>query len=237
MLEIILIIYFSKRIGQKARDKGRSANSFEFLFYSLWISGEIIGFFIGAHLTNGLLIYLYAESGAAVGAISSFLIVYNLKEELNSKELPRPFAIAENFFTTEEKQKIKLAIQDAEKDTSGEIRVHIENKCKDDVLDRAAFLFGKLKMHKTVRRNGVLFYLSVFDKKFGIIGDAGINAVTPDDFWDQIKETMQTLFRNNEFADGLILGIHMAGKALKKYFPYMENDVNELSDEISFGKK
>jgi uncharacterized membrane protein len=144
---------------------------------------------------------------------------------------------AENFFTSEEKEKITLAIQDAEKDTSGEIRVHIENTCKGDVLDRTAFIFGKLKMHKTASRNGVLFYLAVRDQKFSIIGDAGINAVTPDDFWEEIKESMLASFRKGEFADGLITGIHMAGKALKKYFPYMEDDINELSDEISFGKK
>jgi uncharacterized membrane protein len=144
---------------------------------------------------------------------------------------------AENFFTSEEKQKITKAIQDAEKDTSGEIRVHIENSCNGDVLDRTAYLFEKLQMHKTDKRNGVLIYLAVVDRKFAIIGDAGINAVTPSDFWDQIKETMLSFFRNDEFVDGLITGIHMAGKALKKFFPHLKNDKNELSDEISFGKK
>jgi uncharacterized membrane protein len=146
-------------------------------------------------------------------------------------------AKAEIFFTPEEKFNITKAIKDAEKDTSGEIRVHIENNCKVDVLDRAAQLFEILKMHKTAKRNGVLFYLAVVDRKFSIIGDAGIIAVTPDDFWDRIKESMQAMFVKGEFADGLITGIHMAGKALKEYFPYEKDDINELSDEISFGKK
>jgi uncharacterized membrane protein len=144
---------------------------------------------------------------------------------------------AKNFFTSEEKYYITKAIQDAEKDTSGEIRVHIENGCKGEVLDRAARLFEILKMHKTAKRNGVLFYLAVVDKKFSIIGDAGINAVTPDDFWDRIKESMQAMFVKGEFADGLVTGIHMAGKALKEYFPHEKDDINELSDEISYGKK
>jgi uncharacterized membrane protein len=144
---------------------------------------------------------------------------------------------AENFFTSEEKFNIKTAIMAAEKDTSGEIRVHIENNCKVDVLDRAARLFEVLKMHKTAKRNAVLFYLSVLDKKFAIIGDAGINAVTPTDFWDKIKESMMASFKKGEFENGLITGIHMAGKALKEYFPYQSDDINELSDEISFGKK
>ncbi len=144
---------------------------------------------------------------------------------------------AEKFFTEEEKHKIMMSIQDAEKDTSGEIRVHIENTCKVDVLDRTAFLFGKLKMQKTEKRNGVLFYLAVIDRKYAIIGDAGINAVTPDNFWDEIKKSMAEYFARGEFAEGLIQGIHMTGEAMKKYFPHSQDDINELSDEISFGKK
>lgn len=91
-------------------------------------------------------------------------------------------------------------------------------------------------MHKTGERNGVLFYLAVKDKKFAILGDAGINAVTPDDFWDTIKEEMLELFRENKFSEGLIKGIDLAGEKLKEHFPYQSDDVNELSDEISFGK-
>ncbi len=143
---------------------------------------------------------------------------------------------AKNFFTEEQKKQIIDAIKTAEKDTSGEIRVHIENKCPGDVLDRALFWFGKLNMHKTELRNGVLFYLAVKSRKFAIIGDEGINKVVPDDFWDKIKENMAAHFKKGEFAEGLVEGILEAGKALKKYFPYQSDDVNELSDDISFGK-
>jgi uncharacterized membrane protein len=141
------------------------------------------------------------------------------------------------FFNETEQQQIVQSIKDAEKNTSGEIRIHIESDCPGDVLDRAAFMFAKLEMHKTELRNGVLFYLSVNDKKFAILGDAGINAVTPDNFWDGIKETILAKFKNAEFANGLETGIKMAGEALKKHFPFDKNDINELSDEISFGKK
>ena len=82
---------------------------------------------------------------------------------------------ARNFFTEEEKENIKLSIKNAELDTSGEIRVHVENKCKGEVLDRAAYVFDKLKMNKTELRNGVLFYLAIKNRKFAIIGDSGIN--------------------------------------------------------------
>ena len=95
-----------------------------------------------------------------------------------------------NFFTSEQKMAITDAIKQAELNTSGEIRVHIEDKCKGDVLDRASFIFEKLKMHKTQLRNGVLFYLAVKNKKFAILGDAGINAVVPDDFWNEIKNIL-----------------------------------------------
>jgi uncharacterized membrane protein len=143
---------------------------------------------------------------------------------------------AENFFTSAEKEAIKYAIEEAEKNTSGEIRVHLENHCSEDVLDRATAVFAKLDMHKTELRNGVLFYLAIVDRKFAIIGDAGINAVVPDNFWDKTKEEVLEQFKKGDFALGLSTGIILAGEALKMHFPFQQNDLNELSDEISFGK-
>lgn len=142
----------------------------------------------------------------------------------------------ENFFSKEEKKQITDAIAEAEKNTSGEIRLHMEGHCAIDVLDRAAYVFGKLKMHETAERNGVLFYLAVHDRKFAILGDAGINQVVPVNFWDEIKVTMLALFKQGKFADGLSQGILMAGEQLKANFPFRKEDVNELSDEISFDK-
>ncbi len=144
--------------------------------------------------------------------------------------------IASKFFTPDQKQQIVAALKDAELDTSGEIRVHIENHCKKEVLDRAAAVFASLKMHKTKLRNGVLFYLAIKDHKFAILGDGGINAVIPDDFWDNIKEMMQHLFKEGEFTVGLSSGITMAGEQLKDHFPYQSDDINELDDDISFGE-
>ena len=141
-----------------------------------------------------------------------------------------------DFFNSSQKLQITNAVKDAETNTSGEIRVHIESNCQGDVLDRAAYLFAKLEMHKTKLRNGVLFYLSLEDRKFAILGDAGINAVTPENFWDEIKEVVISEFKKGEFAAGLSRGIKMAGDALKRHFPYQKDDINELSDEISFGK-
>jgi uncharacterized membrane protein len=140
------------------------------------------------------------------------------------------------FFTDQEQLAIKNAIGHAEKGTSGEIRVHIEDTFTGDVLDQAAYIFKKLKMHETEQRNGVLFYLSIRNRKFAIIGDAGINAKVPEGFWDHIKEIMTGHFRNNRFAEGLAEGIKLAGEKLIEHFPYLQNDENELSDEISFGK-
>jgi uncharacterized membrane protein len=144
---------------------------------------------------------------------------------------------ASQFFNESQKKLITDAVKEAELNTSGEIRVHIESDCKEDVLDRASFIFEKLEIHKTEQRNGVLFYLSISDRKFAILGDAGINAVTPENFWEEIKETVINHFKNNDFEIGLSTGIKMAGEALKSHFPYQKDDVNELSDDISFGDK
>jgi len=142
----------------------------------------------------------------------------------------------ENFFSKEEKKQITDAIGQAELNTSGEIRLHVEGRCKLDVLDRAAYVFDKLKMYETAQRNGVLFYLAAYDRKFAILGDGGINKLVHEDFWDEIKETMLGYFKEGKFADGISKGILMAGEQLKANFPYQSDDVNELSDEISFEK-
>jgi len=140
------------------------------------------------------------------------------------------------FFSKEQQSQILSSVMEAEKDTSGEIRVHIETSCKEDILDRAAWVFDKLGMKKTAERNGVLFYLAVNDKKFAIIGDAGINARVPAGFWDEISALLQKNFRDGRITEGLSEGISLAGKQLKTHFPYKKDDVNELPDEISFDK-
>lgn len=141
---------------------------------------------------------------------------------------------ASTFFTKEQQEQILSSIRSAEKETSGEIRVHIETTCSEDVLDRASWLFTKLGMHKTAARNGVLFYLAVTDRKFAIIGDAGINAVVPEGFWTEISLFMSDNFREGRFTEGLAGGILKAGEQLQAHFPCKRDDVNELSDEISF---
>lgn len=144
--------------------------------------------------------------------------------------------MAKHLFSQEEKEIITAAIKAAELETSGEIQVHIENHCGDNVLDRAAEIFETLKMHQTQERNAVLFYLAVEDHQFAILGDCGINWVVPANFWENIKNEMVIHFKNKDFTEGLRLGIEMCGQQLKSHFPYnQEGDINELPDEISFG--
>jgi len=139
------------------------------------------------------------------------------------------------FFTREQKDRILDAIHSAESNTSGEIRVHVERLCIGEPTDRAAYLFEKLAMHKTNLRNGVLFYMSYDDHKIAILGDAGINAVVPDNFWDSILEMVAARFREGDFIGGLEAGIKNAGVQLKGHYPHRPDDINELPDEISFG--
>src|SRR4051812_42463404 len=143
---------------------------------------------------------------------------------------------AKKIFLDEQKKQIQRAIADAEFNTSGEIRVHVDDVCKLDVLDQAANVFHKLEMDATVLRNGILFYLAIKDRKFAILGDQGINEKVPTDFWDNIKETILNHFKKEEFTEGLSTGIKMAGEKLKMYFPRQDNDTNELSNDLSFEK-
>ena len=141
----------------------------------------------------------------------------------------------EDFLTKEEEQEIVQAIQISEKDTSGEIRVHIEKTTSIDAFDRALEVFHLLKMDETALKNGVLIYLAVDDHSFVICGDEGINNVVENDFWDCTKDAMLAHFKTGNFKQGLIDGILRAGDRLKTHFPYVEGDENELSNEISKG--
>lgn len=137
------------------------------------------------------------------------------------------------FLSTQDEEVIVAAIKEAEKKTSGEIRVHIEAHTDEDHYEHALKVFGELKMHETDLRNGVLFYVAVNDHKFVILGDKGINDKVADDFWDATKEMMQNYFRKGEFKQGLVDGILKAGHELKTHFPYQDDDTDELSNEIS----
>jgi uncharacterized membrane protein len=139
----------------------------------------------------------------------------------------------EAFLTKDEEQEIVAAIKEAEKNTSGEIRVHIEAHTDEDHFKHAQKVFAKLGMHNTELRNGVLIYIAVTDHQFVILGDQGINTVVADNFWETTKNVMQEHFRTGAFKSGIVAGVLKAGQELKNHFPYQEDDKDELSNEIS----
>nr|WP_294922334.1 TPM domain-containing protein [uncultured Flavobacterium sp.] len=141
----------------------------------------------------------------------------------------------EEFLSKEDEQAIVEAIRMAEKNTSGEIRVHIEKTTSKVPFDRALEVFYELKMNETQLQNGVLFYFAVEDHGFAICGDKGINDVVAPDFWDCTKDKMTEQFKLGNFKQGIVDGILNAGEQLKKNFPWSEDDTNELSNEISKG--
>lgn len=141
----------------------------------------------------------------------------------------------EDFLTTGEEAEIIEAIVNAERNTSGEIRVHLEATTKLDPYIRAQEVFHFLKMDNTKEDNGVLIYVAVEDKKFAICGDKGIHKAVPEGFWDSTKDIMQSHFRKGEFKEGLVAGILKAGQELNTHFPWRHDDTNELSNEISKG--
>ncbi|HEU4496448.1 MAG TPA: TPM domain-containing protein [Flavobacterium sp.] len=142
---------------------------------------------------------------------------------------------AKDFLTAAEEAEVVQAISQAEKNTSGEIRVHIEKQASKQPLERAKEVFNFLGMDNTAARNGVLFYVGVADKSFAIIGDEGIDKAVENDFWNSTKDIVISHFKEKKFKDGLIAGISMAGEKLRHYFPFESGDKNELSNEISRG--
>lgn len=141
----------------------------------------------------------------------------------------------EKFLSPEEEQEIVQAILNAEKNTSGEIRVHIESHTRVDHFNRAKEVFHILKMDNTKDENGVLIYVAVNDKKFVIFGDKGIDHVAPNNFWDTTRDIIQNQFKKGNYKKGIIDGILSTGKELEAHFPWNHGDINELSNEVSKG--
>lgn len=141
----------------------------------------------------------------------------------------------EDFLTKIEEQEIVEAIRLAEKNTSGEIRVHLETHTDLDAFDRAAEVFEFLHMSNTKQSNGVLIYIAVEDRTLVIMGDKGINDVVTPDFWESTKNIIINHFKSGDMKQGLVDGILKAGEQLKRHFPYKNKDQNELPDDISVG--
>ncbi|WP_111684434.1 TPM domain-containing protein [Winogradskyella tangerina] len=141
----------------------------------------------------------------------------------------------EDFLSAQEEQEIIEAIRVAERETSGEIRVHIEQGCDADVYERALDVFHLLKMDNTIQRNGVLIYVAVDNKAFVIFGDEGINKNVDSNFWNSTRDKIATYFKSGNFKQGLIEGISEAGKVLSAHFPWEHGDRNELDNTISKG--
>lgn len=143
---------------------------------------------------------------------------------------------AKDFLTEEQQSALISAIKEAEKNTSGEIRIHLDDTCREDPIKRAEKVFRYLGMDRTAQRNGVLIYLACESRVFAIIGDKGINDRVPEGFWNDVKDSMVSFFRKGDFAGGLRDAVLAAGEKLKAFFPYCSNDVNEQPDDISFGE-
>jgi uncharacterized membrane protein len=149
-----------------------------------------------------------------------------------------PWQKKKEFFTDTEKQRLVAAIKQAEQNTSGEVRVFIESKCRFmDALDRAKEIFFQLEMDQTEERNATLVYVAVKDKQAAIFGDQGIHQKVGDQYWQSEVMKMLQRFKHEQLAEGISLAVTDLGQALQQYFPYnKDTDKNELPDEIVFGR-
>ena len=132
-----------------------------------------------------------------------------------------------------DKKEIVRAIQEAERLTSGEIRVHLEKKCKEDVFWEAKKVFERLKMHRTREKNGVLIFVALESRRFAILGDSGIHRQVGDHFWNATRDVMAGHFSRGEIKEGIIAGVLSVSEKLKKHFPVKAGDPDELSDEVT----
>lgn len=143
-----------------------------------------------------------------------------------------------DFFSAEENEKVVQSIRDAEKCTSGEVRVFIESRCKFiDPLHRAVEIFSELKMESTKDRNAVLLYAALKDRQLAIYADSGIHEKVGTQFWEEAVNKILLHFDKKNYTNGIVHCITEIGNALAENFPYnKEEDKNELPDEIIFGR-
>ena len=148
------------------------------------------------------------------------------------------FKKKKEFFSPEEKHHIAEAIQNAERRTSGEVRVFVESRCSYvDALDRAVEIFQKMEMYKTEQRNGVLVYVAIKDKQLAVFGDQGIHEKVGTEYWNKLVAAMLASFNRDDCSEGISGCVKAIGEALQTYFPYnKDTDKNELSDDIVFGR-
>ena len=147
------------------------------------------------------------------------------------------FSKRKPFFSPEENDRIVEAIREVERQTSGEVRVFVESRCKYvDALDRAEEIFRNLKMGETEFRNGVLLYVATTDKQLAVFADSGIHEATGNEYWKNVVHEILSVFSKEDIVQGIITTILSIGHALKDHFPYEQKmDKNELPDEIIFG--
>lgn len=139
-----------------------------------------------------------------------------------------------DYISAEDEKELVEAIKKGEKETSGEIRVHVELNChNEDPYERALQVFGKLEMHKTELSNGILIYLAIEDHKVVVCGDKGINDIVGKAYWEETIAMMVSYFKEDKYKEGLIKGVEELSLKLKTYFPYKKGDTDELSNEIS----
>lgn len=138
-----------------------------------------------------------------------------------------------HFFSREEQETIVKEIIEAEKKTSGEIRVHLNRFCGKDVMEKAKEVFFRLGMHRTENRNGILIYIATAERRFAILGDQGIHGHLTNAYWNHLRDEMQVFFREGRFLEGLCFAIRKIGAELQKHFPAAPQDVNELPNQVS----
>lgn len=144
---------------------------------------------------------------------------------------------ADDFLPEPQRLRVKEAVRQAEALTSGEIRVHLDEVIEEDVMDHAAYVFEELDMHRTQERNGVLIYVCVASHQVAVIGDQGIHAKVEAGFWQDVLDQVIAEFKQGRHAEGLCAGVIRVGERLAQHFPRRSDDVNELDDDISIGRR
>ena len=100
------------------------------------------------------------------------------------------------------------------------------------VVQRAVMAFYEKGLYKTKKNTGVLFFLSLLERKVWILADKGIYEKIDQETLNKFTKSVSQGIRDGRACDALCDAIRESGELLAKHFPITPDDTDELSDEV-----
>jgi putative membrane protein len=103
---------------------------------------------------------------------------------------------------------------------------------EEAVRMRAERAFFERGLYKTKKNTGVLFFLSLLERKVWVLADKGIYEKMDQETLNRFANEVSTGIREGRACDALSRAIQEIGVLLSKHFPVTPDDTDELPDDV-----